>query len=613
LQINITYDSSVSGAPAGFETAVQAAVQYLDSAFNSPITINIDIGWGEVDGTPLSAGSVGESESDGYLYTYSQFRTALLDNAVAPNAVTAAEDLPSVDPTGGGYIYASSADAKALGLISATGTAIDGWVGLDSSTDFTFNPNNRAVSGEVDAIGVLEHEMTEVLGRTSILGSEQQGGTDIFGPLDLFRYTAPGTLSPTSDTGSFSINGQNFLKAFNNPTNGGDPGDWTINDYGDSFDAFVDTGIEEPVSSTDVTVMEAIGYQPAPVATDFTGTGLSDLLWQNSDGTVAIWEMNGFTVTSGTIVAHPGSTWHVVDTGNFFGGVQADLLWQDDDGTVAIWEMNGSNVVRGSLIGSNPGPTWHIVGTGDFTGNGVSDILWQNNDGTIAIWDMNGFTATSGTIVANPGTSWHIVGTGDFNGDGKSDILWQNNDGSVAIWEMNGSSAIAGSIIANPGPSWHVAGVGDFNGDGFLGILLQNTNGTIAIWEMSGFNVIASSIIGNDPGTSWQIAGVGDYTGNGDSDILLQNTDGQAEIWEMKGFTVVASEFVDGNPGTTWHVQGDGAAAYQIGSGYTIPLSTSSTTPATGIASLSTGDSLSWAGHPAPFTPAMPGHAAMAR
>jgi hypothetical protein len=53
MQINITWDASTASAPAGFQTAVNAAVQYLENTFSAPITINISVGWGEVGGTAL--------------------------------------------------------------------------------------------------------------------------------------------------------------------------------------------------------------------------------------------------------------------------------------------------------------------------------------------------------------------------------------------------------------------------------------------------------------------------------------------------------------------------------------------------------------------------------
>ena len=55
----------------------------------------------------------------------------------------------------------------------------------------------------------------------------------------------------------------------------------------------------------------------------------------------------------------------------------------NSDGTAAIWLMNGMNAVTVGAVGPfNPGPSWHIKGAGDFNGDGKSDILWQGNDGT---------------------------------------------------------------------------------------------------------------------------------------------------------------------------------------------------------------------------------------
>lgn len=55
--INITWDASVSTAPAGFRSVVIATARYLESQFLDPVTINISIGFGEVNGTALEAGN----------------------------------------------------------------------------------------------------------------------------------------------------------------------------------------------------------------------------------------------------------------------------------------------------------------------------------------------------------------------------------------------------------------------------------------------------------------------------------------------------------------------------------------------------------------------------
>ena len=119
--------------------------------------------------------------------------------------------------------------------------------------------------------------------------------------------------------------------------------------------------------------------------------------------------------------------------------VTADILWQNTDGQVSIWEMDGNSLIRrrarepqsraelesdrkgrflwrrrlrhpvaehghrpgldlaneweqlvvGRLVNLNPGPTWHEIGTGDFNGDGLSDILWQNTStGQVSIWEI---------------------------------------------------------------------------------------------------------------------------------------------------------------------------------------------------------------------------------
>ena len=61
MQINLSFDSSVSGAPSGFTAAVTAVAQVLDNLFTNNITLTIDVGWGEVDGQAMGANALGES------------------------------------------------------------------------------------------------------------------------------------------------------------------------------------------------------------------------------------------------------------------------------------------------------------------------------------------------------------------------------------------------------------------------------------------------------------------------------------------------------------------------------------------------------------------------
>ena len=309
-------------------------------------------------------------------------------------------------------------------------------------------------------------------------------------------------------------------------------------------------GVEKAVFD-DQTVLLGQG----PTRTDFNGDLDADILFQNTDGTPAVWFMTGTTLGTGTGVGtNPGPAWHVKVGGDFNGDGKTDILWQHTDGTPVLWFMKGTTVLSGGVAGFNPGPAWQIIGSGDFNGDGYADILWQNTDGTPAIWLMNGTTLVSGASLINPGTAWHIIGSGDFNGDGMSDILWQNTDGTPAIWLMNGTTFVTGTAVgSNPGSAWHVKASGDFNGDGMSDILWQNNDGTPFIWFMNGTNVTSGGVAGFNPTSAWQVKGAGDFDGDGKADILWQNTNGTPAVWLMNGTNLVSGGALV-NPGSAWQI-----------------------------------------------------------
>jgi hypothetical protein len=99
-----------------------------------------------------------------------------------------------------------------------------------------------------------------------------------------------------------------------------------------------------------------------------------------------------------TFVGNVPTVWTIVGLGDFNGDGKTDILWRDTSGNVAIWEMNGTSLLIGSssFVGNVPA-SWSIVGTGDFNGDGKSDILWRDTSGNVAIWEMNGTNVLNGT------------------------------------------------------------------------------------------------------------------------------------------------------------------------------------------------------------------------
>ena len=86
---------------------------------------------------------------------------------------------------------------------------------------------------------------------------------------DNFHFSGNGVHDYSGNGGYFSIdNGATNLATFNNPSNGGDAGDWantgTSNSGGsiyDAFNAFDTAGHVAPVSHTDLLALHALGYQ----------------------------------------------------------------------------------------------------------------------------------------------------------------------------------------------------------------------------------------------------------------------------------------------------------------------------------------------------------------
>src|SRR5215813_13103045 len=96
--------------------------------------------------------------------------------------------------------------------------------------------------------------------------------------------------------------------------------------------------------------------------------------------------------------------WHVKATANFDNS-DADILWQNDNGALVLWQMG--DAVRHIQTLPNPGPAWHVVGDNDFNLDGADDIFFQHDSGALAIW--TGISPATGTVAGifagtqNPG------------------------------------------------------------------------------------------------------------------------------------------------------------------------------------------------------------------
>jgi len=96
---------------------------------------------------------------------------------------------------------------------------------------------------------------------------------------------------------------------------------------------------------------------------DFNGDGVMDILWRDTNtGTVAIWFLNssGNIQSTASVGAVPiATTWTIAQTGDYDDNGMSDILWIDGTGNVAIWFMNGATIASTSSLG-NVGTTWTV-------------------------------------------------------------------------------------------------------------------------------------------------------------------------------------------------------------------------------------------------------------
>jgi hypothetical protein len=285
--------NSISGLPSSYQQAITTAINFFETTITTNITVNLAFDWSSLG----AGGPVADSFSSYLGYTYSRVYQAIqnVDGSLAASSVqrAAADTLKAnfpVDPTKGGQFWITTADARALGLNTSL-AATDSTITLNSSDSFTWSQSGGIAAGTYDAVGVIEHEISEALGRTAFLGQSETnlingsgGKLPTYNILDMFHYAAasnasnasPGSAAGALDEpfvagynasvqGYFSYNGSTVTLPFGSPSEiaaGDDVADWKSTVHGDSF-GFASTGVEGVVSTPDLETLNVLGYSEA--------------------------------------------------------------------------------------------------------------------------------------------------------------------------------------------------------------------------------------------------------------------------------------------------------------------------------------------------------------
>lgn len=256
---------------------------------------------------------------------------------------------------------------------------------------------------------------------------------------------------------------------------------------------------------------------------DFNRDGRPDVLWHNRNtGDLAVWSLGADykVVSSGYLSAKlTGTQWNARGTGDFNGDRNPDVVWHNlSTGEIAIWYMNGTTVSSSAIVDrSVTGTAWQLRGTGDFDGDGALDMVWHNaSTGEVLVWYLDGSAHVARSVIVERrsiGASPILAGTGDFNGDGRTDLLWHNpTTGALTVWMMkrDGSSeSVRGTAVLDAtyvGNDWHLMGTQDFDNDGLVDLLWHNpVTGQVSVWTMSGFKVTGYPLVDWTLAYPWRI------------------------------------------------------------------------------------------------------------
>lgn len=273
LVINPTFTANFNSNFGANAAAAQAswlsAASVFTSSFSDNVTINITVD--AVAGTSV----FGQSSTALLSTSYANLRAKMVTDsksATDATALGAGGSLAATDPTGGaGTWWVTRAQAKAIGLI-ASDASNDGTTTFGTGNLFTFS--GAITAGTYDFKGIAEHEISEVLGRLGISGGTIGSFANSYSLIDAFSYTGANSRGLGNGAGNFfSIdNGTTLIKGFNNASaNGLDSRDW-VSGSNDAFNQFSSSGVVNPISAIDLQLMDALGYDVAPVPEPTTAT-----------------------------------------------------------------------------------------------------------------------------------------------------------------------------------------------------------------------------------------------------------------------------------------------------------------------------------------------------
>ena len=271
LTINPTFASNITSDPnaATIESSINADIATIDSYIANDVTVNITF--------QETSSGLGGSSSFIYGASYNSYYLALQSrqnqSSYATAAVASLPNQANNPVNGNANINSVGPLFRALGgAANPPGGQPDTTISLNTSI-MNLSRSGAQNSSFYDLQAVAMHEIDEALGIGGTGSSLAGGTTGPVGPLDLFRYNAPGGRSYSQGTTIapyFSVNGGNTALVHFNQTGGGsDYSDWgngvipaqgAGNTPAQVQDAFGAPGTQPNLGANEMIAFDVVGY-----------------------------------------------------------------------------------------------------------------------------------------------------------------------------------------------------------------------------------------------------------------------------------------------------------------------------------------------------------------
>jgi hypothetical protein len=268
------------------------------------------------------------------------------------------------------------------------------------------------------------------------------------------------------------------------------------------------------------------------------------LLWANTNGTAAVWNLNDLNPIATAFVAGPYPNWtpKAIAQGP---NNKTRLLWTNTNGQAALWNLGAPNpAATAALYGPYPGWKATAITVGP---DNKAHLLWDNTNGRVALWNTTDPSPAATAVVAGPYSGWTGVAIGIGN-DNHQRLLWDNTSGQVAVWNLADANPGATAVVAGPYTGWTAKRL-SVGADNAAHLLWNNTGGQVAVWNLSDANPLTTALMyGPYSGWSGQDLSVGaDNKGL----LLWDNVSGQNSLWNLADANPLATNTVAG-PYTGW-------------------------------------------------------------